>query len=293
MPHISIQDLLEAGAHFGHQTQRWNPKMKPYIFGERNGVYIIDLQQTEKLFETIYNKVRDIAAEGGQILFTGTKRQAQEIIIREARRCGMPYVAYRWVGGLLTNFPVIRKCIDRLHDLDVMDSSGSWLKLPPKELADLKRERLKLFRLYSGLHIMNCVPSAVFVVDTVREKIGILEANKIRVPVIGILDTNCDPDLVQMPIPGNDDAIRSIQLFTSHLADAVLEGKKLREETSMLASQAAQDEAAETFSDSGDTSSPADTAPEGGNGSSPVSETPATASADGRVSEPKTPKSEA
>jgi small subunit ribosomal protein S2 len=225
MPELNIQELLEAGAHFGHRAERWNPKVRPFIFDKRNGIHIIDLQRTDPLFQKACDFAREITAQGGNILFVGTKRQAQEIVIREARRCKMPYVAYRWVGGTLTNFGIIRRSIERLGEIEtLMQGSAGWARIPTKEQMDIRRQREKLFRLYHGLRELNRIPAALFVLDAIRERIAVLEANRIGLPVIAILDTNCDPDLVQYPIPGNDDAIRSIQLFTSRFTDAIVEG---------------------------------------------------------------------
>jgi small subunit ribosomal protein S2 len=231
----NLQELLEAGVHFGHQTQRWNPKMKRYIFDERNGIYIIDLRQTEPLLRRAYEFVTETVAQGGNILFVGTKRQAQECVIREAKRCEMPYVAYRWVGGTLTNFGVVRRCIERLGEIESLEQGPGWSRIPPKERLDLLRQKDKLFRLYGGLRHLKRVPAALFIVDTVREQIAAREANRLGIPVVAILDTDCDPDLVQYPIPGNDDAIRSIQLLTSRIAGAVAEGLGKRDETALMA----------------------------------------------------------
>lgn len=230
MASISMKLLLEAGVHFGHQTNKWNPKMKPYIFGARNNIYIIDLQQTVGLFQTAYNYVVNLVAEGGELLFVGTKKQAQESIREEAERCSMPYVNQRWLGGMLTNFTTIKKSIDRLNYLDRMFSDDSIKAFPKKEILKLQKERDKLDNVLGGIRRMRGFPGGMFVVDPKREAISVKEARKLRVPIVGIVNTNCDPDEIDYIIPGNDDAIRAIKLFASKFADAVLEGKKLFEE---------------------------------------------------------------
>jgi small subunit ribosomal protein S2 len=226
---VSIKDLLEAGVHFGHQTKRWNPKMKDFIFGERNGIYIIDLQKTHRLLQDALQQVQDLAAQGRTIMFIGTKRQAQAAIQEEAIRCGMPYVTERWLGGLLTNFVTVRKSLDRLKELELVSSDGSRERLTKKELARLEKERGKLEKNLSGIKTMKSVPDAVFVIDTRKEAIAVAEARKLRIPVVGVVDTNCDPDEVDVLIPGNDDALRAIRLFAGKVADAVLAGRGLRE----------------------------------------------------------------
>jgi len=229
---VSIKDLLEAGVHFGHQTRRWNPKMKQFIFGERNGIYIIDLQKTHKLLQEALQFVQDLAAQGRNVLFIGTKRQAQEAIAEEAKRCGMPFVTERWLGGLLTNFLTVRRSLERLRELEMTLTGPQETqreRLTKKELAGLDKERQRLEKNLSGIKGMKTVPDAVFVIDTRREAIAVAEARKLKVPVIGILDTNSDPDEVDVPIPGNDDALRAIRLFASKVADAVLAGRGLRE----------------------------------------------------------------
>jgi small subunit ribosomal protein S2 len=242
---VTIKDLLEAGVHFGHQTRRWNPKMKDYIFGERNGIYIIDLQKTHRLLQDALQFAQDVALQGRTILFIGTKRQAQEAVAEEAQRCGMPYVTERWLGGLLTNFTTVRRSLERLRDLEgtldgALDTQRE--RLTKKELARLEKERVKLEKNLSGIKTMKTVPDTVFVIDTRREAIAVAEARKLKIPVIGILDTNCDPDEVDVPIPGNDDALRAIRLFAGRIADAVLAGRALRE--SHLAEVARTGEAA-------------------------------------------------
>jgi small subunit ribosomal protein S2 len=240
-----MKDLLEAGVHFGHQTKRWNPKMKPYIFGERNGIYIIDLGKTVKLFREAEEFVRQLAAEGRAILFVGTKRQAQDVIAEEAQRSGMFYVNERWLGGLLTNFATIQRSLGRLRDLETMASDGRYETLSKKEIARSEKERRKLLRNLEGIRGMSRLPDAVFVVDTRKEKIAVDEARKLKIPIIGIVDTNCDPDEVDLVIPGNDDALRSIRLFASRIADAILAGRGLREAAQAEAEQAQLDEAGE------------------------------------------------
>ncbi len=223
---ISMKQLLEAGVHFGHQTRRWNPKMKEYIFTERNGIYIIDLQKTVKKMEEAYEFVKNISAEGGTILFVGTKKQAQESIKEEAERCGMYYVNQRWLGGMLTNFKTIRKRIDRLHELEKMEEEGVFEVLPKKEVINLRHEKERLEKNLSGIKNMTELPQAVFVVDPRKERIAVQEARKLQIPLIAIVDTNCDPDEIDYVIPGNDDAIRAVKLITEKIADAVIEGRQ-------------------------------------------------------------------
>jgi small subunit ribosomal protein S2 len=222
---VSMKNLLEAGVHFGHQTRRWNPKMKPYIFTERNGIYILDLQRTLREIEAAYTFTRDVAAKGGQVLFVGTKKQAQEPIQKEAERSGMPYVNQRWLGGMLTNFVTIRARVDRLIELETMEEDGSMSKLPKKEQLLLKKEMDKLNRNLDGIREMKDLPKAVFVIDTKREIIAVNEARRLGIPIIGIVDTNADPDEVDYVIPGNDDAIRSVALMCRIVADGVLDGR--------------------------------------------------------------------
>lgn len=230
MPVVTMKQLLEAGVHFGHQTRRWNPKMKSYIFTERNGIYIIDLQKTVKLMDGAYNFVRDLAARGGQIIFVGTKKQAQESIRFEAERCGMHYVNQRWLGGMLTNYQTISRRIERLHALERMEEDGTFDLLPKKEVLILKHEHEKLLKFLGGIRNLKALPDAVYVVDPRKERIAVAEARKLGIPIIAIVDTNCDPDEIDYIIPGNDDAIRAIKLITSLLADAVIEGRHLLEE---------------------------------------------------------------
>lgn len=224
-----MKELLDAGVHFGHQTKRWNPKMIRYIFGERNNVYIIDLQKTVKKLDAAYNFVRDLTEKGDSILFVGTKRQAQEIVTEEAKRSNMFYVDHRWLGGMLTNFSTIKKSIVRLKKLEAAREDGTYDRLPKKEVIKLEKKRGHLEKNLGGIKQMNALPGALFVIDTIKEKTAVLEANRLGVPVIAIVDTNCDPDEIDYVIPGNDDAIRSIRLLTGKIADAVLEGQRLRE----------------------------------------------------------------
>ena len=223
---ISMKQLLEAGVHFGHQTRRWNPKMAEYIFAERNGIYIIDLQKTAKKVEEAYSFVRDIAAEGGEVLFVGTKKQAQESIKEEAERVGMYYVNARWLGGMLTNFETIKKRIERLKQIKKMEEDGVFELLPKKEVQNLKNEVEKLEKYLGGIKEMKQIPACMFVVDPKKEKIAIAEAHKLNIPVVAIVDTNCDPDEVDYPIPGNDDAIRAVKLIASVIADAIIEANQ-------------------------------------------------------------------
>ncbi|NPV43014.1 MAG: 30S ribosomal protein S2 [Firmicutes bacterium] len=223
---ISMKQLLEAGVHFGHQTRRWNPKMAEYIFTERNGIYIIDLQKTVKKVEEAYQFIKDVAAQGESVLFVGTKKQAQESIKEEAERCGMFYVNQRWLGGMLTNFKTIRERIERLHELERMREEGLYEVLPKKEVIKLNHEEEKLQKFLGGIKNMTKLPGALFVVDPRKEKIAVAEARKLGIPIVAIVDTNCDPDEVDYVIPGNDDAIRAVKLLTEKMADAVLEGKQ-------------------------------------------------------------------
>jgi small subunit ribosomal protein S2 len=221
---ITMRQLLEAGVHFGHQTKRWNPKMKPYIFGARNGIYIIDLQKTVNLARSAFRFVSELTSRGGSVLFVGTKKQAQDVIQEEARRAGQFFVTSRWLGGTLTNFKTIKQGIDRLKTLEKMAEDGTFDRLPKKEVATLEREREKLEKNLGGVKEMSKLPRCIFVVDPKKEHIAVHEANRLGIPVIGVVDTNCDPDGIDFVIPGNDDAIRSIKLFTSKVADACIEG---------------------------------------------------------------------
>ena len=231
---LTMKELLEAGVHFGHQTKRWNPKMKKYLFGERNGIYIIDLQKTLNRFQQAYEFIRQVAASGGNVLFVGTKKQAADSISEEARRCGASFVNRRWMGGMLTNFFTIRKRIDYLHQLEAMREDGTFEKLTKKEVLKLEREMAKLEFSLSGIKDMPALPSSIFVVDTRKERIAVQEARRLGIPVVAIVDTNCDPDEIDYPIPGNDDAIRSIRLISSKVADAVNEGRGARSEGEMI-----------------------------------------------------------
>lgn len=223
---ISMKQLLEAGVHFGHQTRRWNPKMAPYIFTDRNGIYIIDLQKTVKKIEEAYNFVKELSAGGGTILFVGTKKQAQEAVREEATRAGMFYVNQRWLGGMLTNFQTIRHRIERLLELERMEADGSLYALPKKEIARLTREKEKLEKSVGGIKGMKKLPDALFVIDLRKERIAVAEARKLGIPIVAVVDTNCDPEEIDYVIPGNDDAIRAVRLLTSKMADAVLEGRQ-------------------------------------------------------------------
>jgi len=228
---LNMQELLEAGVHFGHQTKRWNPKMKKYIFGQRNGIYLIDLGKTAECLHRAEEFVTRLAAGNRTILFVGTKRQAQDLIVEEAQRCGMYFVNERWLGGLLTNFTTIQRSLDRLRELEAMAEDGRYESLSKKEVARLEKEKRKLHRNLDGIRQMSRLPDAVFVIDTRREKIAVDEARKLGIPVIGLVDTNCDPDDVDYVIPGNDDALRAIRLFVTRIADAVISGRGLKEAT--------------------------------------------------------------
>ncbi len=229
MPTASMIELLEAGVHFGHQTQRWNPKMKPYIYGARNGIYVLDLRKTTDLLDEAYAVVREFAARNKNVLFVGTKKQAAEVVAEEATRAGAYYINRRWLGGMLTNFDTIRSRVNKLREIEDFISSGHAEKLPKKEIAQLNRQLNKLSKTLGGIKDMRGLPDLIFIVDQKKEDIAIKEANKLGIPVICLADTNADPDGIDYIIPGNDDAIRSIKLITSKLADAVLEGKQLRE----------------------------------------------------------------
>ncbi|MDO4670111.1 MAG: 30S ribosomal protein S2 [Aerococcus sp.] len=234
---VSMKQLLEAGVHFGHQTRRWNPKMERYIFTERNGIYIIDLQQTVKLMDDAYNFIREVVANGGNILFVGTKKQAQQAIEEEAKRAGEYYVNHRWLGGTLTNWKTIQKRIDRMKQIDAWEEDGTFDALPKKEVVGLMKEREKLEMNLGGIADMPGLPDAIFIVDPRKEQIAIHEAHKLNIPVIAMVDTNCDPEDVDYVIPSNDDAIRAVRLITSTLADAVLEGKQGEDEEEIQAEQ--------------------------------------------------------
>jgi small subunit ribosomal protein S2 len=244
-----IKELLEAGVHFGHQTKRWNPKMKEFIFGERNGIYILDLSKTARKFREAEDFVTNLAADGRTLLFVGTKRQAQDVISDEAQKCGMFFINQRWLGGLLTNFTTIQRSLGRLRDLEAMAVDGRYDSLSKKEIARNEKEKRKLLKNLEGIRQMARLPDAIFVVDTRKEKIAVDEARKLKIPVIGIVDTNCDPDEVDFVIPGNDDALRAIKLFASKIADAVKSGRDIRDsriadETAAREEQAAAADAA-------------------------------------------------
>ena len=243
MPVVSMKQLLEAGVHFGHQTRRWNPKMAQYIFTERNGIYIIDLQKTVKKLEEAYLFVRDVAADGSNVLFVGTKKQAQDSVKEEAIRCGMPYVNARWLGGMLTNFNTIKRRIKRLEQLKKMEADGTFDLLPKKEVIKLKLEIEKLEKFMGGIVNMKKQPAAMFIVDPRKERIAVQEAHKLGIPIVAIVDTNCDPDEIDYVIPGNDDAIRAVRLIAGAMADAVIEGRQGEQEAP--AEEAAEEAAAE------------------------------------------------
>jgi small subunit ribosomal protein S2 len=237
MSSITMKELLEAGVHFGHQTKRWNPKMKPYIFGARNGIYIIDLQKTVRLFKNAYNFVVDAAKGGEHFLFVGTKKQGQDSVAEEAQRCGMYYVNQRWLGGMLTNFATVKQSIDRLKRIDAMFADGTIEAYPKKERLQLEKEQGKLEKTLGGIKGMSRLPGVLFVVDPNNESIAVTEAKRLGIPVVAIVDTNCDPDDIDYVIPGNDDAIRAIRLLTSKVADAVIEGREARDARLQTASE--------------------------------------------------------
>jgi small subunit ribosomal protein S2 len=244
-PVVTMKQLLEAGVHFGHQTRRWNPKMKRFIFGERNGIYIIDLQQTLSRIETAYSFVRDLVADGGTILFIGTKKQAQDPIRSYAEKCGMPYINERWLGGMLTNFETIAKRVQKMQEYQRMRAAGDFEAMPKKEALIIGRELEKLERNLQGIRDMTKLPQAVFILDTKKEHIGVTEANKLGIPIVAVVDTNCDPDLIQYVIPGNDDAIRAGTLMCRIIADAVEEGRHIAARRGGGASAAAQSRTAD------------------------------------------------
>ncbi|MBI2204123.1 MAG: 30S ribosomal protein S2 [Candidatus Rokubacteria bacterium] len=252
MAALTMKELLEAGVHFGHQTKRWNPKMQKYIFGERNGIYIIDLQKTLKKFREAYAFVRDLAAGGGTVLFIGTKKQAQDTVFEEAGRCNQYYVNQRWLGGTLTNFSTIRKSIARLKKLEDMKETGEFERVPKKEALELDRERQKLEKALVGIKMMESLPSAVFIIDPRKEKIAVAEAQRLGIPIVSIVDTNCDPTGIDYPVPGNDDAIRAVRLITSRIVDAILEGR------GTLAKEEAEGEPAEVVTETEMAASPAE-----------------------------------
>src|SRR5882724_11720716 len=240
---VTMKELLEAGVHFGHQVRRWNPKMKEYIFGERNGIYIIDLQKTQRMFRDAIAFVTNAIAEdkGKTVLFVGTKRQAQEAVREEAERCGQYHVNQRWLGGLLTNFQTVQKSIKRLKDLEAMETDGRYEKLTKKERIKLDRERESLNKNLSGIKSMNRLPDAVFIIDVRKEEIAVAEANRLGIPIVAVVDTNCSPEGIDYVIPGNDDALRAVRLFTSRISDAILEGQQIATECGLAAAEASQD----------------------------------------------------
>jgi small subunit ribosomal protein S2 len=266
LANITMKELLEAGVHFGHQTKRWNPKMKEYIFGERNGIYIIDLQKTLKMFKEASKFVQEQAAEGKLVLFVGTKRQAQDAIAEEAGRCGMFYVNQRWLGGLLTNWITVQKSVKRLKELDEMATDGRYELLPKKEVVKLERERKHLQANLAGIKNLNRLPDVVFVIDSNKEQIAVKEARKLGIPVVAVVDTNCDPSEVDYVIPGNDDALRAIRLFASKIADSVVEGVQVVTDKQMA-------DVASAVQHSQDAEAAAASAPEGAVAGEPAAET--------------------
>jgi small subunit ribosomal protein S2 len=247
MANVTVREMLQAGLHFGHQTRRWNPKMKPYIYGPRNGIYIVNLDLTKRLFDKACDFITDEVKGGGSVLFVGTKRQAQTIVNEEAKRCGMYYVDHRWLGGMLTNFQTIKNSIERLKSIESMQEDGSINRFPKKEILLMEKERIKLERNVGGIKDMRNVPSVIFVVDPRKETIAINEATKLNIPVVAITDTNCDPDNVDFVIPGNDDAIRSIRLISNHIAEAVLTGQAMKD-----GEEASEEAVAAAMADTGD-----------------------------------------
>jgi small subunit ribosomal protein S2 len=239
---VTMKELLESGVHFGHQVKRWNPKMKKYIFGARNGIYIIDLQKTIKMLEDAYNFIKDVASSGESVLFVGTKKQAQDVVTEESQRAGCYYINQRWLGGVLTNFQTIKQSIEKLKKIEKMKEDGTYSLLTKKEVAKYEKERMRLEKNLIGVKDMNSLPAAMFVIDPKKEKIAVAEARKLSIPIVAIVDSNCDPDEVDYVIPGNDDAIRAIKLITGKMADAVLEGREIFNKTS---AEAAAEEAAE------------------------------------------------
>jgi len=235
---ISMKSLLEAGVHFGHQRRRWNPKMKKYIFVERSGIYIIDLQKTLECLDRAIDAIKACVKDGGLVLFVATKKQAKDVIREEARRCDMPFVVERWLGGMLTNFKTIRNNVKRLEDLEAMEADGRLASLSKKEATSLLKQKMKLEKILDGIRKMDVLPSMVFIVDTRKEKIAVAEANRLRIPIVGIVDTNCDPDPIDYPIPGNDDAIRSIKLFARAISNAIIEARGISTEGAFEAEEA-------------------------------------------------------
>lgn len=246
---ITMKQLLESGVHFGHQTRRWNPKMAPFIFTERNGIYIIDLQKTVRKVEEMYQFVKELVQDRGSILIVGTKKQAQETVRLEAERCGMPYVNERWLGGMLTNFKTIKSRVERLNKLEEMETDGSFYLLPKKEVLELRKEKERLERFLGGIRNMRRLPDAVFIIDPRKERIAVAEARKLGIPIVAIVDTNCDPDEVDLVIPGNDDAIRAVRLLTGKVADAVIEGKEGLAESAAASEESGQEAEAQVEED--------------------------------------------
>lgn len=267
MAQITMKQLLEAGVHFGHQTKRWNPKMKPYIFGARNGIYIIDLQKTVRYFRTAYDFIKQVAENGDKVLFVGTKKQAQDSISEEASRAGQYFVNNRWLGGMLTNFSTIKKSIDRLKKIETMSTDGTYDLITKKEALQLERERAKLEKNLGGIKMMTKLPGAIFVIDPKKEAIAVREARKLGVPVVAVVDTNCDPDEIDYLIPGNDDAIRALRLFASKMAEACIEGTEARQANLRTDAEGADQPVEETADESVEV--PVETATE-----TPVEETP-------------------
>jgi small subunit ribosomal protein S2 len=246
-PPITMRQLLEAGVHFGHQTKRWNPKMRPFIFGARNGIHIIDLQHTVKLFNRAYRFLVDATARGESVLFVGTKKQAQEVIQEEAARCGMFHVTNRWLGGTLTNFKTVKGSIERLRSIERMAEDGTFDRMTKKEVLGLERERIKLEKALGGIKNLGTLPGAVFIIDPKKEHIAVQEARRLEIPIVAVTDTNCDPDLIDFVIPGNDDAIRAIKLFTAKVADACIEGSRTARERSAGRDRREEEEKPETI----------------------------------------------
>ncbi len=258
MAKVTVKEMLKAGLHFGHQTRRWNPKMKPYIYGPRNGIYIINLDKSKKMFDVASDFIQNDVAKGGNVLFVGTKRQARSIIKEEAKRCGMPYVDHRWLGGMMTNFQTIKNSIDRLKSIEAMQEDGSISRFPKKEIMLMEKERIKLERNVGGIKNMRNTPSAILVVDPNNENIAINEAKKLRIPIVALIDTNCDPDGIDFLIPGNDDALRSIRLICNQISESVLAGQAAKDgddasDEAMMAamSEATDDQTAEAPTEKG------------------------------------------
>jgi len=281
MTQVTMRQMLEAGLHFGHQTRRWNPKMKPYIYGPRNGIYIINLDATMRQFKKAYNYMVDVTANGGTVLFVGTKRQGQEIIAEQAERCGMYFVNHRWLGGMMTNFQTIKHSVERLKKIETMQEDGSINRFPKKEILQMEKQRIKLNRSLGGIKNMRGLPDVLFVIDPKKEEIAVSEARKLSVPVVALTDTNCDPDGIDYLIPGNDDAIRSIKLLTSLMADAVLEGKARRGEEEAVSAgdmeAAMLKESTETAPAAAESSESTETAPAAAESSESTETAPAAA----------------